>query len=219
MSMQFFLPKHLQNELRDKLSTVPGLVEELAITITRQSRIQRGGLAPLRRQKPGSRIPFHIAAADAADELHNALASWARFVCEARQVFYTGHDDDISLSRWLRRNMVALALTEGSEEAHADLMARIEECRRQIDLPPEDEIVIDRARVREANRQVLTAGQVERIAAKLGPLGAGLNKRRVETLARNGLRPCASDGEVLFYRLGDVLDAHHRHVRRQKKAS
>ena len=218
MSMDFFLDRRLQTALQEKLATVPGLVEELVVTITRQSKIQRSGLGNPRRQKPGSRLPFHIAAADAADELHNSLVTWVRFTCEARQIHYTGHDDDLSLSRWLRRNMVALALTEGSEEAYDDIAARIDECRRQIDLPPEDEVIIDRARVYEANRQVLTAGQVERIAPKLGAMGNGLNKRRVETLRRSGkLKPCAMDGDVMFFRLGDVLDAHHRHVR--KKAS
>lgn len=218
MAMDFFLDRRSQAELRDKLGTVPHLVEELAITITRQARIQRRGLGSPRRQKPGSRLPFHLAASDAADELHNCLVTWTRFVCESRQIVYNGHDDDLSLSRWLRRNMVPLALTEGSEEAYEDICARIDECQRQIDLPPEDQIVIDRERVAQANRQILTAGQVERIAPKLGPLGEGLNKRRVETLARSkALRECAMDGEVKFYRLGDVLDAHHRHATRSRK--
>lgn len=219
MTMDFFLPKHEQAVLRAKLEMVPHLVEELAITITRQARIQRTGLGKPRRQKPGSRLPFHLAASDAADELHNCLVTWTRFVCEGRQINYNGHDDDLSLARWLRRNMTALAITEGSEEACEDISARVDECQRQIDLPPEDAVVIDRGRVKEANRQVLTAGQVERIACKLGPLGVGLNKRRVESLARNGaLSSCGRDGEVRFYRLGDVLDAHHRVKRRATKA-
>lgn len=210
MSMDFFLDRHKQTQLRNKLATVPSLIEDLAITVTRQARIQRGGLRT-HRQKPGSRIPFHIAAAEAADELHNSLVTWTRFVCEERQIVYNGHDDDLSLSAWLQRNMVSLALTQGSEEAYDDLSNKIDTCRTVVDLPPDDDIVIDRGRVREANRQVLTADQVERIAVRLGPLGVGLNKRRVQTLTAGGrLYPCAKDGETSFYRLGDVLDAHHR---------
>jgi len=222
VSMDFFLDRKLQAALQERLATVPALVEDLVVTITRQAKIQRSGLGSPRRQKPGSRLPFHIAAADAADELHNSLVTWVRFVCEERQVHYTDSDDDITLSRWLRRHMISLALTEGSEEAYDDITARIDECRRQIDLPPDDEIIIDRARVHEANRQVLTAGQVERIAPKLGAMGNGLNKRRVETLESSGrLKYCARDGEVKFYQLGDVLDAHHRHATRKprKKAA
>ncbi|WP_100467641.1 hypothetical protein [Mycobacteroides abscessus] len=108
-----------------------------------------------------------------------------------------------------------------SEEAYEDIKAAIDECWRQIDIPADDDIVIDRGRVHEANRLVVTAGQVEKLANKMGAIGKGLNKRRVETLAarrKNPLRPCAVDGDVKFFRLGDVLDAHHRSDESGKKA-
>ncbi|GAS92669.1 hypothetical protein [Mycolicibacterium brisbanense] len=209
--MDFYLTRPKQSELRDKLGTVPALAEDLAVTVTRQARIQKSGLGKPRRQKPESRVPYHIGASDAADALHNCLVTWVRFICEERQVYYRGHDDDISLSRWLRSHVTVLALIPGSEESCDEIVGCIDECRRQVDLPPEDLVVIDAARVRAANRQVVTAGQVEKIAGKLGLLGKGLNKRRVETLVRQReLSPCARDGDVRFYRLGDVLDAHHR---------
>lgn len=213
----FFLDKRSQLLLRDELRSVPAVVEDLAVTVTRQARIQKIGLGKPRRQRPESRIPFHIGASEAADALSNCLSGWVRLVCEQRAIVYREAGDVVTLSRWLRKNLVALALTEGAEESYVDIKAAIDECRRQIDLPPEDDIVIDPARVRAANRQVLTAGQVERIAKRLGPIGAGLNKRRVETLAASGrLRPCARDEGVEFYALGDVLDAHYRHARRKR---
>lgn len=218
MTMDFFLPKHLHEPLRVKLSGVPDLVEELAITITRQSRIQKRGLSKPSRPKPESRVPFHIAAAEAADELQTCLATWVRMVCEERRIRYTDRDDAITLSRWLRKNVVALALTQGSEEAHDDIVYRIEHCRSLIDLPPDDDVVIDPVRVSQANRQVLTADQVDKIAPRLGALAEGLNKRRVETLAKSGrLKVDSRDGDTCFFRLGDVLDAHHRHARRNRK--
>lgn len=211
--MDFYLQRHEQTKLRDKLGTVPELADYLAVTVTRQAHIQKSGLGKPRRRKPGSQVPYHIGAADAADALHNALVTWVRFTCEGRQIYYRDGDDVISLSRWLRRNIIQLALTEGSEEACDELCDAIDECRQQIDLPPDDDVHFDQARIDQANRQVLTAGQVEKIAHRLGAVGRGLNKRRVETLARNGrLRPCAFDGDVRFYRLGDVLDAHRRHT-------
>lgn len=220
MSMDFFLDRKSQMLLSEKLSAVPHLVEELAITITRQAHIQRRYMDKLRKRKPGSQIPFHVGASAAADELHNSLVTWVRHCCEERQINYTGHDDDITLSRWLRKNMIALALTQGSEEAFADLVDRIDECRRQIDLPPDDEVIIDRAQVEAANRQVLTAGQVEKIAPKLGAMGVGLNKRRVETLMRKGRLKCyAKDGDTQFFRLGEVLDAHHRYMTGTRKSA
>lgn len=211
MSIDFYLDRAEQTRLTEALGTIPTLADQLAVTVTRQARIQKSNMGKPRRQKLGSRMPFHIGASEAADQLHTTLATWVRHTCEHRQIHYRDGNDLISLARWLRRNMIQLALTEGSTEAFIDIRDRIDECQRQVDLPPDDEVHIDQTRIREANRQVLTAGQVEKIAHRLGALGQGLNKRRVETLARNGrLRPCAIDGDVRFYRLGDVLDAHHR---------
>lgn len=210
--MDFFLGRKEQAELRDKLRTVPALAEELAITTTRQARVQKSGLAnPRRAKKAESKLPFHMESARRTDELQNCLSTWVRLVCEQRAINYEGHSDIATLASWLDRNMIPLALTEGSEDAADDIGYHIGRCWEVVDLPPDDEIVIDRARVEQANRQVLTAGQVEKIAPRLGPIGEGLNKRRVETLVRWGvLRPCALDGDVRFFRLGDVLDAHHR---------
>ncbi|QRY43162.1 hypothetical protein JVX93_21700 [Mycolicibacterium boenickei] len=217
MSIDFYLDRASQARLIETLGTIPTLADQLAVTVTRQARIQKSGLGKPRRQKPGSRMPFHIGASEAADQLHTTLVTWVRHTCEGRQIHYREGDDLISLARWLRRNMIQLALTEGSTEAYIDIRDSIDECQRQVDLPPDDEVHIDSERIREANRQVLTAGQVEKIAHRLGALGEGLNKKRVETLVRQRqLRPCAMDGDVRFYRLGDVLDAHHR--KREVKA-
>lgn len=219
MTMDFFLDRKGQARLQDQLADIPELVEELSITVTRQARVQRPGLGNPRRRRPESQVPFHIGAANATDELHNCLSTWVRLVCEQRAIIYRESNDMVTLAKWLRKNMIALALTEGAEESCDDICYFIGECRKMIDLPPEDEIVIDRGRVSEANRVVVTAGQVEKLANKMGAIGKGLNKRRVETLTRNRkLRPCAVDGDVKFFRLGDVLDAHHRKDEPGKKA-
>lgn len=215
--MDFYLDRKNQATLRDKLDLIPSLVEDLSITVTRQARISPPGLMKLHAKKYESKLPFHIGAKDASDNLHNCLTTWVRFTCDNRQVHYTSREDTMSLARWLRNNIIGLALCEGSETAAEDIAYRIDECRKQIDLPPEDEIQIDPTRVRQANRQIVTAGQVDKLATKLGHLGTGLNKRRVETLDKGGaLKPCAIDDGVKFYRLGDVLDAHHRHARRTR---
>lgn len=213
VSDSFFLDKSSQNKLREELASIPRMIGELSVTLTRQARIQRPGLSMSRRPKPESQVPIHIGAHNAADVLHNCLGTWVRLVCEQRAIVWDKGNDIITLAKWLRINMIALALTEGSEEAYEDIKAAIDDCWRQIDIPADDDIVIDRGRVHEANRLVVTAGQVEKLANKMGAIGKGLNKRRVETLAarrKNPLRPCAVDGDVKFFRLGDVLDAHHR---------
>lgn len=220
MSMDFFLPKHLHEPLRQKLSGIPDLVEDLAVTITRQARVQKGGLGKPSRSKPESRLPFHIAAAEAADELQNCLATWVRAVCEERQVHYTDHDDVITLARWLRKNVVSLALTQGSEESYADIVERIDHCRHIIDLPPDDDVVIDRARVDSANKSVVTLATIGGIASRLGDLGQGLNRERLRLLAKRGDVSAVStdpDTKTKFYRLGDVLHAHHNRDRRHAR--
>ncbi|RIR38471.1 hypothetical protein [Mycobacteroides abscessus] len=217
----FYLDKASQHKLREELASIPRMIGELSVTLTRQARIQRPGLSMSRRPKPESQVPIHIGAHNAADLLHNCLGTWVRLVCEQRAIVWDKGNDIITLAKWLRVNMIALALTEGSEEAYEDIKAAIDECWRQIDIPADDDIVIDRGRVHEANRLVVTAGQVEKLANKMGAIGKGLNKRRVETLAarrKNPLRPCAVDGDVKFFRLGDVLDAHHRSDESGKKA-
>ncbi|WP_236747137.1 hypothetical protein [Mycobacteroides abscessus] len=215
------MPRQDQIKLREELASIPRMIGELSVTLTRQARIQRPGLSMSRRPKPESQVPIHIGAHNAADLLHNCLGTWVRLVCEQRAIVWDKGNDIITLAKWLRVNMIALALTEGSEEAYEDIKAAIDECWRQIDIPADDDIVIDRGRVHEANRLVVTAGQVEKLANKMGAIGKGLNKRRVETLAarrKNPLRPCAVDGDVKFFRLGDVLDAHHRSDESGKKA-
>lgn len=217
----YFLDKGSQHKLREELASIPRMIGELSVTLTRQARIQRPGLSMSRRPKPESQVPIHIGAHNAADVLHNCLGTWVRLVCEQRAIVWDKGNDIITLAKWLRVNMIALALTEGSEEAYEDIKAAIDECWRQIDIPADDDIVIDRGRVHEANRLVVTAGQVEKLANKMGAIGKGLNKRRVETLAarrKNPLRPCAVDGDTKFFRLGDVLDAHHRSDDSGKKA-
>lgn len=217
----YFLDRGSQIKLRDELASIPRMIGELSITLTRQARVQRPGLSKSRRRKPESQVPIHLGAEEAAQKLHNCLSTWVRLVCEQRAIVWDKGNDIITLAKWLRINMIALALTEGSEEAYEDIKAATDECWRQIDIPADDDIMIDRARVHEANRVVVTAGQVEKLANKMGAIGKGLNKRRVETLAarrKNPLRPCAVDGDTKFFRLGDVLDAHHRSDDSGKKA-
>ena len=217
----YFLDRGSQIKLRDELASIPRMIGELSITLTRQARVQRLGLSKSRRRKPESQVPIHLGAEEAAQKLHNCLSTWVRLVCEQRAIVWDKGNDIITLAKWLRINMIALALTEGSEEAYEDIKAATDECWRQIDIPADDDIMIDRARVHEANRVVVTAGQVEKLANKMGAIGKGLNKRRVETLAarrKNPLRPCAVDGDTKFFRLGDVLDAHHRSDDSGKKA-
>lgn len=209
----FYLDRRGQRELVAILGGVPSLAEDLVVTLTKQSRTARRGLGS-RPRKRESELPLHLGAAHESAELHNCLTTWVRAVCEQRALDYDGTDDVIGLARWLRRWIIALAMTEGAAEALPEIKDHVAACRRITDIPPEDEVVIDPDRLRRANRQILTAGQVEKIAGQLGEVGAGLTKGRVETLAkRKHIDPAAVDGKTRFFRLGDVLAAHLRHAR------
>ena len=219
MSDQFFIDRKQQNDLQHLLRTIPTLLEDLAITITRQARIQKHALGKLHRTKPESRLPFHLAAAQANDDLHTTLVTWVRAVAQERHLRYHRPETTIALAEWLQHRTHELALMSQAEQAYNDLTARILDCRQHIDLPPDDDILIDAERLREANRKVMTAEQVERIATQLGPLGNKLDARRIRTLVRQRkLRPIATDDGVMFYRLGDVLHAHHQKDDPKKQA-
>lgn len=218
----YFLDKGSQHKLREELASIPRMIGELSVTLTRQARIQRPGLSMSRRPKPESQVPIHIGAHNAADVLHNCLGTWVRLVCEQRAIVWDKGNDIITLAKWLRVNMIALALTEGSEEAYEDIKAAIDECWRQIDIPADDEVVIDRARVEAANRSVVTLSTIGSIASRLGPIGNGLNRDRLRLLAKRGdVRPCSEDEDsgTKFYRLGDVLHAHHDRSSRKSRKS
>ncbi|WP_100467586.1 hypothetical protein [Mycobacteroides abscessus] len=113
----FYLDKASQHKLREELASIPRMIGELSVTLTRQARIQRPGLSMSRRPKPESQVPIHIGAHNAADLLHNCLGTWVRLVCEQRAIVWDKGNDIITLAKWLRVNMIALALTEGSEGA------------------------------------------------------------------------------------------------------
>lgn len=224
MSEDMFLDRNERRFLEQTLARIPVLAEDLAVTLTKQhhTRPRFDGMGGKRR-KGESALPLHLGAAAAKQELHNALVTAVRHVCEYRGLDYDCTDDLTSMSRWLHRRSITLALVEGSRDFAADICDAYDECRRIIDIPAEDRIIIDAGRLAAANRQVLTAAQIEKIAPQLGDLGAGLNVRRLRTLVSQGkLKPADADGDTKFYRLGDVLDAHHRHADtpgRQKRSS
>ncbi|NKY49595.1 DnaB-like helicase C-terminal domain-containing protein [Nocardia vermiculata] len=130
-------------------------------------------------------------------------------VCEQRAVSVRHADDLTGATKWLRRHVYSLATTEGADGAYSGIWEAIQDCRREIDLPAEDEICVTQAQLDHANNSVLTAYQIATVATKLGPRGQGLNRDQVRYLDKVGaIRVVGSDGETKFYRLGDVLVAH-----------
>lgn len=239
---QSFLPRPKWEPLKRALIEIPAVVEDLAITLTRQDRIQKSTLGKTARRKPESALPLHVGAANASAELQNCLTGWVRLVCEQRQINYMpigfthkpefigplaegqerlprGYDVVAIpvLAKWLRVNLIALAMTEGSAEAYDDIASCIDACRRQMDLPADDDVVIDAARVESANKSVVTLSTIDAVATRLGAMARGLTRERLRLLAKRGdVKPVGVDPETKtkFYALGDVLHAHHNREKR-----
>ncbi|AXQ62904.1 hypothetical protein SEA_ANGELIQUE_73 [Gordonia phage Angelique] len=231
----FFLDRHDQRKLREKLATIPSLIEDVVDVMSRQSVRAQSALGR-RPRKLESRLPLHIGAADAATRLRNSLILAVRHTCEYRgidfmPVGYThptgfigplprdgrrippGFDEGAPLvtAKWLWRNVIAFALTEGSPEFAEAILDDIAYCESQIDRG--DSVVVTPARRKSANRKVVTVSTIDTIAKQLGDEGEGLNARRLRHLANKGLLKAQgvdSDTGTKFYNLGDVLAAHKR---------
>ena len=134
----YYLPRHDQDKLIEVLDQIPDLIEDLTIAISRQDRITGGGL----RTRNGSDeqpIPIGLHAMEAADLLHATLTAWTNHVCEQRN-YPRPRNDTLTLGRWLKQHMIALALTEGAEESLDEIRHAIRQARRATDRPREKHI-------------------------------------------------------------------------------
>lgn len=204
------------------LREIPEIIEELSITLTRQDCLGKGGakVSMGEREQP---LPFDVNASEVSDDLHNTILGWVRHVCESRGLDYTGATSTIGLARWLDRNVIALAMTEGSGEAMGEIQYAMRRARWATDRPARDDTVhvVD---VAQARNSELNAMAIERMRCELGDEYSGLTARRIKTLRnKTNLEPvrvvASVDGDLAVYRLGDVLDAHLAYPARQRKIS
>lgn len=141
MTDQFHITATQMRALVALLGEIPALIDDLAITLTRQDCIGAGGM----RVTGGSDeqpLPINLAASDAHDLLHSTLASWARHTEESRGHAYMGPRSTIGLSTWLATNVTRLAMTEGCEEAHDEIEHAMSQCRRACDLAKDRNILL-----------------------------------------------------------------------------
>lgn len=224
MSDDFYLPRHEQTTLTELLAQIPALVEDLAVTITRQDRP-----APLgprcTRGDDTQPLPFNETGSEAAEYLHFTVASWARFTVENRGIDYTGTNDTISIARWLRKHIVDLALCPGADEALSSIREAIRNANRACGNSADRNVIPHSPHdVARARYSTLHARGVAAAARELGPEYQRLTERRVRNLATAGVITPTTlitlDGQpTALYLLGDVLDAHLTHPTRQRKAT
>lgn len=223
MSEIYFVCKADRMMLHKILGEIPGLVDELSITVTRQDRTGKGGMK-ISSGSDEQPIPFNVGASEAGDYLRNELNTWARLVCEERFISYDGSDSVVGVSVWLRKNLASLAMTQGAEDALPGIESAMKRCRRAMDIPPEDEVAWDPEKLEEARGSELNAAAIARMRYELGQ--PELNARRIETLRQAGVLKAfrmvampKRKKDLAVYRLGDVLDAHEQFPCRQRKMS
>ena len=196
-------------DLADQLARVADIAMNLAIAATgHQSRGDGPG-----RSAPASRPPYNVGAQQALDDLCNELGTTVRHICEYRAMPVPDSCSTIlGQATWLRHNRIAIGVMSDGREIYDRLDKAITRAARAAGEVERENRFIDKAMVEEANRQVVTGRQVERLAHKLGDQAKGITERRVKYLRTKGFLTGTQDPETQtwFYRLGDVLAAHRR---------
>lgn len=182
-----------------------------------------GVAGPHVQSQPCSRPPYNIGAEIILNELSNELGTTIRHICEHRGIEVPADANTIvSAARWLRKHRGTLATMPDAREQYTALCSILDRSKRCA-RAEEQEYHISQAMVDEANRQSVTALQVEKLARQLGEQGKGLNKNRVDYLRRKGHLYGEQDTDTgtWFYALGSVIAAHNRvkEQRRTRRAS
>ena len=215
----YYLPRHDQTTLVELLDQIPDLIEDLTIAITRQDRISSGG-PRTRNGSDEQPLPINISAMEAADLLHGTLTDWTELVCEQRN-YPRPRNDTLTLGRWLKQHVIALALTEGAEESLDEIQHAVRQARRATDRPRERERIVDPVQIYEAGTALLNATEIAKIAATMGEDYQSLNLKRILRLRNNHhIEPVLQTADGLdLYRIADVLTAHLTQPTRKRKAA
>ncbi|WP_433598198.1 hypothetical protein ACQPXH_20780 [Nocardia sp. CA-135953] len=221
-SQHLYLDRSQLCALADLLRAIPELDEDLTIARSRQARIGARRDYGIPRHPSEQPLPYDQAAADAADGMRAVLVSWVRLVCEQRAIDYPGSTTTAGIARWLARNLIALAMTVGSEAAPTEIDRVVQAALRVIS-PPEESAVLDDAALLLARSQRLNASGLAALAKRLGAEYRTLTLRRVQTLRDAGKispipGPWSPEWPELFA-VGQVLDAHLAYPSRRRRAA
>ncbi len=242
------IPRFELKSLSETLRRIPGLAVDLELLTTRQATIGCSSIGGGTRRDRVYPLPYSERGSEAMEVLHNTLGTWVRHVCEARLIPYLpigythrhgefvgplredqrrmppGYNADTpaALSRWLDRNLISLAMTEGCEEAPDEIKHAVKFVLRALDRRPEPIKYVDPARVAEAERDardaLLSAAGIAALAKQLGAPYEKLTARRVYTLSKAGkIAKRTLDIDEDVFRCGDVFDAHLAYPTRRKK--
>lgn len=124
------------DDLRDRITPVPVLVQDLEVTLTRQSRTtqQDGG------RSTETPLPWNENASAKAFELNATLNAWAldtsRLGEDERDLLAdVRHTDTALVAEWLIRNLPTLRQHPEAGQAYDEITESIREAHRAIDRP------------------------------------------------------------------------------------
>lgn len=192
------------------------LILEAAIQLTHPGH---GNGAGIRRPQPGSRPPYNLGLdhllLKLGETMDTAIADMTRLrgLTGPVDVTLTG------CAAWIHQYRYALAMIEPGPAHHEALCRWCDNLDRAI-RHPEPEHVVDRGRHQAALASVTTGEQFERTAPKLGEQAKGITARRIKYLRERKLLVGTRDADTgtWFYRVGDILQAHHAHKAAAKHA-
>ncbi|MDG3013568.1 hypothetical protein [Speluncibacter jeojiensis] len=118
--------------LRGQLRTIPWLVAQLQLSITRQSKLSANRVGGRSDETP---VPFDERASDALDHLHTTLVRWVRDLTESRGATYTGADGTPALGMWLAHNVVTVMHSEDAGLLCSEVDTAVQHAGRAIDQP------------------------------------------------------------------------------------
>jgi hypothetical protein len=127
------------DQLAADLATVPELVAELQITLTRQDRVTAEKHGGRSATKP---LPWNEHASQRAFELNTTLNAWALDTSKLAEderdpLIEQHHSDTAGVARWLGRNLRTLRQHQDAGQALDEITDAIHEARRAIDRPVE----------------------------------------------------------------------------------
>jgi hypothetical protein len=121
---QRLLCDHHVWELEQALAEIPALLDELAVTLTRQDKLGHGegGNKPTKASEQP--LPYGVQASEKLGELRAFLVGWIRDVAETH-----GHElpaDDLrAMSRWLLARLDLLAAHPAADDVYGEITSAV----------------------------------------------------------------------------------------------
>ena len=122
-----FLCNDCVRVLTQDVASVPALVADLELTLSRQDRLGADG----GRRSAETALPYKIPASEALFLLGNTITTWCRHIAEERGLLLTSRP-----AVWLLANIQALAMSEGAGEAVDEIGYAVNQAMHVIDRPP-----------------------------------------------------------------------------------